>query len=82
MSEQEFNYIYDILKQKYGTQQKIAEALGIDRSYLSKLKTGADRITRKLAVRLRRLAGVKPRIWVTSSNTLGIPDEQIVWVIK
>lgn len=76
MSKREFDYLYSLLKDKYKTQQRMAEALGIDRSYLSKIKTGANKMSYRLARKLYDLTGAKP-----SSNTMGIPDDQINWVV-
>ena len=66
-------YIYQLLKEKYGTQEAIAAALGVDRTFLSKVKNGAAKLPKKLLQKAYDLVGG------LSSNTVGIPDNFVTY---
>ena len=75
------NQLYHLLHQKYGSQAAIAKALGVDRSYLSRIKTEHVKPSYKLLVKAHSLVGL-PMPWSTrTTNTMDIPSELIDWHI-
>lgn len=72
----EVKYLHQILLRRFGSLAKASKHLGIDRSHLSKMMHGHYKIPKPIEEKIYEIINEHP------SNTAGIPDEQIKWVIS
>lgn len=75
--------LLESVRKQFASQEELAKALGVSRTHISKIKTGAYKMPAwmytKCIAMLPKSARSAHRYY--SSNTSGIPSKQIKWLV-